>query len=123
MGRLTRIKPQLEKATPRIGWAGDLDQTITPSRDRHAPWRKLYKTERWRKLRLRILLRDTFTCRICGRLEGNTALLVCDHIKPHRGIAALFWDEANLQCLCKPCHDGIKQKEEQASMMHKGVWD
>jgi hypothetical protein len=26
----------------------------------------------------------------------------------------LFWDEQNLQCLCKPCHDRLKQKEERA---------
>ncbi len=30
---------------------------------------------------------------------------VVDHIIPHRGDAALMWDEANWQALCKPCHD------------------
>jgi len=27
-----------------------------------------------------------------------------DHIKPHKGIQELFWDESNWQSLCKPCH-------------------
>jgi 5-methylcytosine-specific restriction protein A len=28
-----------------------------------------------------------------------------DHIRPHRGEQSLFFDRANLQGLCKPCHD------------------
>lgn len=35
-----------------------------------------------------------------------------DHIKPHRGDLALFWDQANWQPLCKPCHDGPKREQE-----------
>ncbi len=27
-----------------------------------------------------------------------------DHIKPHNGDLALFWDESNWQSLCKACH-------------------
>jgi len=27
-----------------------------------------------------------------------------DHIIPHRGDQALFWDETNWQRLCLPCH-------------------
>ncbi len=121
MGRLTRIAPQLSKVAPRVGWAED----VSPERmrDANAPWRKWYKTERWRRLRWSILVRDGFTCRLCGRLEGNTKLLVCDHVKPHRGVEQLFWDEANLACMCKSCHDSVKQRDEQASMMARGIWD
>lgn len=86
------------------------------------PWKAWYKTARWQKLRYAILLRALFTCSKCGRIEGNTSLLVADHIKPHRGDASLFWDEANLQCLCKACHDKLKQTEEQASLHTRGVW-
>ena len=38
--------------------------------------------------------------------------MVADHIEPHRGDPVLFWSRANLQCLCKPCHDSTKQAEE-----------
>lgn len=34
---------------------------------------------------------------------------VVDHITPHKGDEALFFDQGNLQTLCKPCHDGQKQ--------------
>ncbi|EZP57246.1 HNH endonuclease family protein [Sphingomonas sp. RIT328] len=63
-----------------------------------------------------ILRRDLFTCqwRGCGRVEADTSLLVADHREPHRGDEALFWDERNLWCLCKPCHDSRKQREERS---------
>lgn len=87
------------------------------------PWKRWYKTARWQALRLKIFLRDLFICMECGRLEGNTALLICDHIVPHRGNEHLFWDENNLQTLCKTCHDTIKQREEQVTLHQRGVWD
>jgi 5-methylcytosine-specific restriction protein A len=86
------------------------------------PWKRWYKTARWRALRLSIFLRDLFTCKKCGHLEGDVSLLVCDHIVPHRGDERLFWDEANLQTLCKRCHDTVKQIEEQDTLHQRGVW-
>lgn len=101
----------------RVSGGGDV-------RDRAAPWRAWYNTARWRKLRLRVLLRDLYTCQMpsCGRIEPRTSQLVCDHVKPHRGDEALFWDENNLQTLCKTCHDTLKQREEQGSLQQRGVW-
>lgn len=86
------------------------------------PWKAWYKTARWRALRLKVFLRDLFQCRKCKRIEGDTSKLVCDHITPHRGDERLFWDEANLQTLCKDCHDKVKQAEEQATLHTRGVW-
>lgn len=86
------------------------------------PWHGWYKTARWQALRQQIFLRDLYTCRMCGALEGDTSKLVCDHVKPHRGNARLFWDAANLQTLCKACHDSAKQRAEQASLHTRGVW-
>jgi 5-methylcytosine-specific restriction protein A len=103
---------------------------------------------RWQRLRIKIFVRDGFACRICKRCETRnasvvTALMstgwlvdriadtlfgavstrmVCDHDKPHRGSEARFWDETNLQCLCKSCHDSRKQKDEQATIEQRGVW-
>jgi 5-methylcytosine-specific restriction protein A len=36
---------------------------------------------------------------------------VLDHITPHRGVVALFWDQNNWQGLCLGCH-GRKTAEE-----------
>lgn len=46
-------------------------------------------------------------CRRCGRLAA-----VVDHIRPHKGDTALFWDRSNWQALCRSCHSGAKQREE-----------
>jgi len=42
------------------------------------------------------------------------ALLVCDHIEPHRGQHERFW-HGPFQTLCKPWHDGDRQRIERAS--------
>ena len=111
MGKLSTLKPTLSTLPPRIGFApGD-----EKARDRHRAqtqhWRAWYKTARWERLRKAVLVRDLYTCQMagCGRVGGP---MVCDHKQPHRGDPALFWDERNLQALCKPCHDGAKQAEE-----------
>lgn len=83
-------------------------------REAIAPWRRWYKTSRWQRLREAVLIRDQFTCQKCGVIETDTSLLVGDHIVPHRGDPELFWLQANVQCLCKTCHDRIKQAEERA---------
>lgn len=81
-----------------------------------SPWRAWYTTARWQRLRWDVISASLFTCATCGRVEGKTKQLVADHITPHRGNEALFWDRANLQCLCKACHDTIKQREERAGI-------
>jgi 5-methylcytosine-specific restriction protein A len=37
---------------------------------------------------------------------------VVDHITPHGGDEALFWDRDNWQPLCKPCHDAKTARED-----------
>lgn len=44
-------------------------------------------------------------CVSCMKEKRYTKATVVDHIKPHRGDEQLFWDRANWQPLCKPCHD------------------
>lgn len=113
MGRLTTLRPRLGGLRPRLAGLPDDRQAFDRDRDRQ-PWRKWYKMARWQKLRMSVLVRDLFTCQWqgCGRIEPDTSQLVADHHRPHRGDEQLFWDETNLWCLCKPCHDSAKQREE-----------
>lgn len=112
MARLKAIRPRLGTLAPRIGRAAGDEASRNRQRVDLEPWRRWYRTKRWADLRMRVFVRDLFKCRMCGRLEGNTSLLVCDHKQPHHGDETLFWDEGNLQTLCKPCHDGEKQRIE-----------
>lgn len=70
----------------------------------------LYSTARWRRLRL-LQLSTEPTCRYCKEQGRTTLATEVDHIVPWRRGGAK-WDQANLQSLCKPCHDGPKQAEE-----------
>jgi 5-methylcytosine-specific restriction protein A len=81
-----------------------------------AEYRPLYKTARWRRLRQEAIRRDFGICRMCGVLcktgvRGPRTATV-DHIKPHKGDFALFFDAGNLQLLCAACHDGSKKFAE-----------
>jgi 5-methylcytosine-specific restriction protein A len=116
MGRLRSVKPRVAQAAPRI--ARKTDAEGHRKGDEGRSW---YHLARWKHpvtgLRIRVLIRDNFTCQRvgCGKYERNLSLLVADHKTPHRGDPALFWDEDNVETLCKPCHDKAKQAEERAA--------
>ncbi|MDI7923391.1 HNH endonuclease [Ferirhizobium litorale] len=118
MSKLTTLKPRLSSASHTISKSAPI--TRDQERAQRAPWRKWYSLKRWRDMRWDVLVEAMFTCQMCGTLERDTSRLVADHRKPHRGDPVLFWDRANLQCLCEPCHSTEKQKEEQATPA--GVW-
>ncbi|MCF8483828.1 MAG: HNH endonuclease [Rhodobacteraceae bacterium] len=63
-------------------------------------------TAEWETERKAFLIRHPH-CTLC-----NAPATVVDHIIPHRGNKVLFWDRANWQPLCKPCHDRHKQRQE-----------
>lgn len=106
MGKLTNLRSPLGVVGARLRPLDDMRKV--ERRD----WRPWYGTARWRELRKAVLLRDLYTCQWpgCGRVGGR---LVVDHRRPHRGDERLFWDDRNLQTLCKsPCHDKHKQALE-----------
>lgn len=111
MAKVPTIKPRLEALRPRLQAPKD-EAGRTKFRREAAPWRAWYNTARWQRLRWHVLRDDLFTCRICKRIEGNTSQLVADHIIPHRGDEVLFYDRANLWCVCKACHDTTCQSIE-----------
>ena len=65
---------------------------------------RVYDTLRWRtQTRPAILARDNFRCVKCG----SDFLCEIDHIKPipRTGpVREAYYDESNLQTLCKSCH-------------------
>ena len=64
---------------------------------------KLYRTKRWRQIRERIAREDPY-CTLCQREGVKRLWEEVDHVVPHGGDLDLFWDEANLQGLCRPHH-------------------
>lgn len=109
MGKLSALKPMVARLPSRLGRPAD-GEGHSPVLE---PWRNWYKLAAWERLRRRVFKRDHYTCQMpdCGEVTPRP---IADHAKPHRGDPVLFWDEANVQTLCKPCHDGRKQAQEHA---------
>ncbi len=70
------------------------------ARDTYAV-RRWYRTARWLRLRLRVLVDQAYTCAACDQVHLS---LEVDHILKHDGDPARFWDRSNLQALCVSCH-------------------
>lgn len=120
MGKLKTLPPRIQRLPPSIGHAEGDAAATDKQRNALNPYRAWYRTARWHRLRQVILLRDLYTCQMCGKVSSTG--MTIDHIKPHRGSEALFWAEDNLQVLCtSPCHVKHKQAQEQA--IPTGVWD
>ncbi len=71
----------------------------------------LYKTRAWQVLRQAQLSRKPI-CERCFARGAVTAADVVNHKTPHRGDLELFYDDANLESVCKPCHDSDIQAQE-----------
>jgi 5-methylcytosine-specific restriction protein A len=72
-------------------------------------WRRWYRTPRWSALRARVLRDQAYRCAGCGEVVAG---LEVDHIVRHEGVPARFWDRANLQALCRRCHQRKTQRGE-----------
>lgn len=121
MAKIKTLKPLVSTMKPRLGYAKGNERERSQYRDRTQAWRSWYKTSRWQKLRWSILVRDLFTCQMCGVIlregrseKGATGLrpAVCDHLIPHKGDEALFFADSNLWAVCDSCHDGACQSIE-----------
>lgn len=66
---------------------------------------------RWDRDALAFRMRNPLCkgCQAVGRVEAAT---ITDHVEPHRGDMALFWDRAKWQPSCQWHHDVVKQRLE-----------
>lgn len=106
MGKLRMLKPKTKTLKERTA-------TVAPG-----SWRTSSQTSsqrgygyKWQQARL-VHLQHHPLCIYCERAGRVTEATVVDHVVPHRGDEALFWDRSNWQSLCKPCHDSTKRREE-----------
>lgn len=74
------------------------------------PWRALYDTAAWKRLRRAHLARDPL-CARCKRDGRTTEATVVHHVERHNGDPAKFFG-SELEGLCKAHHDGEAQGEE-----------
>lgn len=77
---------------------------------------------RWQKARSTYLVAHPL-CVMCQKEGRIVAATRVDHIKPHKGDQALFWDTSNWQPLCGPHHDRDKQSEEKGGTGRQAIGD
>lgn len=75
-------------------------------------------TRRWRKAATRFIELNPLCVMCAPRVVPAT---VVDHVIPHRGDMALFWDEKNWQSLCAPHHNRDKQSMEKSRKVRVGL--
>jgi 5-methylcytosine-specific restriction enzyme A len=74
-------------------------------------YRHLYKTAAWLAARA-AQLRKQPLCERCLVRGLTVAATIVNHRIPHKGDWRLFIDPDNHESACKPCHDGLIQREE-----------
>jgi 5-methylcytosine-specific restriction protein A len=91
---LYSLMPTRPKGHGRLAAAAAPDRGTAASRGYGA---------QWQKARL-VYLAQHPLCVACAKQGRTTAATVVDHVRPHRGCVALFWDMSNWQALCRRCH-------------------
>ncbi|RKN86754.1 HNH endonuclease [Paenibacillus ginsengarvi] len=66
---------------------------------------------KWRKARVGWLLKHPL-CVECEKQGNVREATIVDHIRPHKGDKALFWDKTNWQSLCATCHSQKTVRED-----------
>lgn len=87
---------------------------FTPPRRRTKPTSHSlgYGGKEWAELRRRVLIRDAYQCKHCGRVCGSPKEAHIDHITPKRLSGSNA--ESNLQVLCSRCHAKKTNREMRA---------
>jgi len=77
------------------------------------PFASSTRLRTWRATRLVILFRDP-VCNVCHKAASTIAdhiIAARTYIARHGGDPSIFFDENNLQGVCKACHDAKTAKE------------
>lgn len=75
---------------------------------------ELLKTKQWKNFREAILLRDNYSCRVCGSIKNPNV----HHIKYIRGLKPWEYPDDLVITLCRDCHakvHSIKSKKDRNS--------
>lgn len=73
-----------------------------------------YHSQAWQAVREQVLARDGYQCQVCKRAGRLTPATTVHHIKSVRQAPALKLDPANLETICKACHNAEHTEKAQA---------
>ncbi|MDO7888274.1 HNH endonuclease [Hymenobacter cheonanensis] len=107
--------PSLPKAQRRPWQAAPAKRVY----EQHAARSPEYSTARWQRAREAQLKRCP-CCAECTKQGRTTVATVCDHITPVR-LGGAFYDPANHQSLCRPCHQRKSASEGREAARQTGT--
>ena len=81
--------------------------------------RTIHNSRRWRRLRRAVLACEPL-CRCCEAAGRANAAAEVDHVVPI-GRGGEEWDRANLQPLCRACHEAKSARENAAALKRVGL--
>lgn len=73
-----------------------------------------YHSQAWQTVREQVLARDGYRCQVCKRAGRLTPATTVHHLKSVRQAPALKLDPANLECICRSCHNAEHTERAQA---------
>lgn len=77
---------------------------------------KFYHSSEWQAVRRQVLDRDHYLCQVCKRAGRITPATTVHHITPVRVDYSKRLDPANLETICKACHNA--EHSERAKSLH-----
>ena len=101
----------MAKAAPKHRPMAPIAKRYVPVQEQRPTAAQQGYGSRWQKARRTFLDRRPL-CAHCEEQGKVTPATVVDHITPHKGCQALFWDTANWQPLCKRHHDSKTARED-----------
>lgn len=75
-----------------------------------------YHSKEWQAVRLQVLDRDCYLCQVCKRAGRITPAATVHHIVPVRVDWSKRLDPANLETICRACHNA--EHSERAKSLH-----
>lgn len=77
-----------------------------------------YESPKYKQWRTAVYLRDSYTCRVCGKKGGY---IEAHHIKPKSKFPSLAFIVDNGITLCKVCHNFVTTREEKYIKFFNGI--
>lgn len=74
------------------------------------PYRDLYGSKKWENTSIAWRKKHPL-CAVCEKEGRVTPASEVDHVEPHRGDSVKFFDNNNIQSICRECHQEKTRKE------------
>ena len=119
MAKIKTIKPLIKTMKPLLGPTPGSQRSRDEHRVKQEPWRRWYRIARWQKLRMKIFVRDLFTCQMCKRIEPDTSQLCVTTSKCMAAMSAC----SGMRTICNAFARPVTMARNSAKTIRRGSID